>query len=342
MNVLLIRLSSLGDVVHTLPALVDAKNAHPELQFDWAVDANFADIPIQHPQVNTIIPVSLRSLRKTPWRTLKSGALKKQYQSLRQKRYDCIIDAQGLIKSALIATCARGKRYGFDRHSIREPLASFFYHHRFRVKKGISAVERNRQLFSKIFGYRYRPTDLDYGLANLNLAPNPVQQHTPYVIFFHGTTWPSKHWPDSYWKTLAQRLTQAGWDVKLPWSNEAERKRAEFISGHNKQVSILPQLPLSDLMSVIQDATACVSVDTGLGHLAAAMTIPTVFIYGSTRAELTCHYASPHRIAQAHFPCAPCQTQRCTYQKPSVVTPACYTTLNPSMIWKQLESLLLP
>jgi heptosyltransferase-1 len=278
-RVLLIKTSSLGDVIHTLPALTDAQRALPGIQFDWVVEEGFAEIPAWHPAVARVIPVAIRRWRKHLWSTFRSGEWRRFKQRLRQTEYDLVIDAQGLLKSAWLTRYVKAPVAGLDRDSAREPIASHFYDRGYAVAREQHAVERVRQLFAQALGYALPQSVGDYGLQRARLAGG---EQTPYLVFLHGTTWASKHWPEADWRALAERMDAAGWAVRLPWGNAEEKARAERIAGGLAHAEVLPRLNLAGVAQVIAGARACVAVDTGLGHLAAALDVPSISLYGPT------------------------------------------------------------
>jgi len=278
-RVLLIKTSSLGDVIHTLPALTDAQRAIPGIQFDWVVEEGFAEIPAWHPAVVQVIPVAIRRWRRHLLQTLRSGEWRRFKARLRETRYDLVIDAQGLLKSAWLTRYVSAPVAGLDRQSAREPLASRFYDRRYAIARDQHALERVRQLFAQALGYSVPETMADYGLDRNQLATSGDQ---PYLLFLHGTTWPSKHWPEGNWRELAERMSEFGWSIRLPWGNADEKARAERIAENLSSVSVLPKLNLGGIAKVVAGARACVAVDTGLGHLAAALDVPSISLYGPT------------------------------------------------------------
>lgn len=328
---LIIKTSSMGDVIHTLPALTDAKAALPDLVFDWVVEKNFAQIPGWHPAVNRTIEIELRKWRKAPWQSFREGKWQRFYQSLTNENYDMIIDAQGLLKSALIGIAAKGQRFGLDKNSAREPLASLFYTHRINVPKNTHAILRLRQLFSQIFGYPCPNDPPDYGISYKFTAKTEA-----FVVFLHGTTWETKLWPESYWQKLGCLLTEKGLNIYVPWGNPAEKARAESIAANNSKIQVLPPMELVELAKLLANAKAVVAVDTGLGHLACALAAPTVSLYGSTNPVLT----GTSGLYQSHliskFPCAPCLQEKCTYKGQSSTKPACFSEITPEMVFNQI------
>ena len=347
MRVLIIKTSSLGDVIHTLPALTDAAHAIPGIRFDWVVEEGFAEIPSWHPAVDQVIPVAIRRWRKNLWQTIKSGEWKAFKQRVRERKYDLVIDAQGLVKSAWLTRYVKAPVAGLDRYSAREGWASRFYDRRLSVATGQHAVERVRQLFAMALAY-----DLPEGIGNYGLDLERLQlpPAAPYVVFLHGTTWATKHWPEAYWRELAERLGRRNLQVRLPWGNPAEKARAERIAQGLKNCEVLPKLNLAGVARVLAAAKACVAVDTGLGHLAAALDVPTISLFGPTNPGLTGAYGRVQVHQASDFPCAPCLQKKCTY-KPSAEDlrrfdlkrewPLCFTRLNPEHVASRLSALLL-
>ncbi|WP_185267791.1 lipopolysaccharide heptosyltransferase I [Halopseudomonas xiamenensis] len=348
MRVLLIKTSSMGDVIHTLPALTDAQAAIPGIRFDWVVEEGFAEIPLWHPAVAEVIPVAIRRWRKHPLKTLRSGEWQRFRRRLKTHRYDLVIDAQGLVKSALLTTGIKARVVGLDRHSAREPLASRWYDQGIAVAWGQHAVERVRQLFAQALGYRLPADTGDYGLDRSCLAGE--QSAERYVVFLHGTTWVTKHWPELYWKRLAQLAVERGLQVKLPWGNDAEKARAERIAQGLPGVQVLPRLPLAGMASILAGASACVAVDTGLGHLAAALDVPTLSLFGPTNPGWSGAYGRSQVHLASDFPCAPCMSKKCKYEPTPEDArrfdlrrelPLCFTRLQPERVMTELEGVLL-
>ena len=347
MRVLIIKTSSLGDVIHTLPALTDAAQAIPGIRFDWVVEEGFAEIPSWHPAVDQVIPVAIRRWRKNLWQTIKSGEWKAFKQRVRERKYDLVIDAQGLVKSAWLTRYVKAPVAGLDRYSAREGWASRFYDRRLSVATGQHAVERVRQLFAMALAY-----DLPEGIGNYGLDLERLQlpPAAPYVVFLHGTTWATKHWPEAYWRELAERMGRRKLEVRLPWGNPAEKARAERIAQGLNNCQGLPKLNLAGVARVLAAGKACVAVDTGLGHLAAALDVPTISLFGPTNPGLTGAYGRPQIHQASDWPCAPCLQKKCTY-KPSADDlarfdlkrewPLCFTRLNPEHVASRLSALLL-
>ena len=285
MKVCVIKTSSMGDVIHTLPALTDAQKAILSLSIDWVVEENFAEIPRWHSTVNRVLPIALRRWRKSPFSIQTRNEWKNYRTLLQAENYDAIIDAQGLIKSALFAIrFAQGVKHGYDRQSIREPLASFFYDKKYAISYQQHAVERIRQLFAQSLGYELPQVQGDYGIARHFLNQTSEKN---YVVFIHSTTRADKHWKESEWQKLIEKITAlSDCEIRLPWGNELEKARAERLAQVDSKVIVLPKLTLTELAEQLANAQAVVSVDTGLAHLTAALDKPNITLYGSTDPKL--------------------------------------------------------
>lgn len=284
MRVLIIKMSSLGDIVHTLPALTDAKKNNPDIIFDWVVEPSFAEIPRFHGTVKKIIPAPIRKWRKNIIQTLKNAELEEFYKLLKSEKYDAVIDAQGLIKSALVSFFSKGPRYGYDRNSIREPLASFLYNKNFNISRDQHAITRIRKLFAQALNYNFADTIPDYGITKNNFS----QTHQNYCVLLHGTTRDDKCWPETHWEKLITLLHQKYPDLKilLPWGNKNEKTRAEKLAKDYSYVEVLPKLNLTELAGLLLYSNFNIAVDTGLGHLSAALDAKTISLYGPTDPKL--------------------------------------------------------
>ncbi|MQL49802.1 lipopolysaccharide heptosyltransferase RfaC [Photorhabdus khanii] len=282
MRVLLVKTSSMGDVLHSLPALTDAEKNLPDVRFDWVVEEGFAQIPGWHSAVDQVIPVAIRRWRKN-WFGKKICAERRLFkEKLKLHHYDAIIDAQGLLKSAFLVTrLAHGPKHGYNRKSIREPLASFFYDCRHAVSKQQHAVERIRELFAVSLGYAKPTKQGDYGIARHFLKQQSENQGD-YLVFLHATTRDEKHWPESHWRQLIAEIQPTGVRIKLPWGAEHEHQRALRLAEDFPHVEVLPKLTLAQVAQELAGAQGVVSVDTGLSHLTAALDRPNITLFGPT------------------------------------------------------------
>lgn len=287
-KILIIKTSSLGDVVHMLPAITDACYQQENLIIDWVVEENFAEVPAWHPSIRNIIPVALRRWRKRLLSKATWQEISQFRQRLQQERYDAIIDSQGLLKSALIAMQAHGKRYGYDHHSIREPLASLSYHQSFSVAKQRHAITRNRLLMAHILGYSIESLPLDHGIAHSTYPLPAISLPPQYIVALHGTSRVDKEWPETHWEILIKTLAQQGISTLLPWGNAREQQRAERLAQvAPMSVQVLPRSRLRELAALLQQSLGVIGMDTGLMHIAAALDKPGLALYPVTQPALT-------------------------------------------------------
>ena len=284
-RILLVKLSSLGDVVHLLPAVTDLAGVRPDAQIAWAVESPYAQLVALHPAVRRVIPVGLRRLRDRVWSPQAWAALRASKAALRSQRWDYIIDAQGLIKSAVVARMARAPVFGFDRASAREPFAARFYDVKLAVPRGLHAVERNRRLVARVFGYEAQGAPR-YGLA----APQAPPSWAPadrYVVLLHAASRADKRWSDASWIELARRLRANRFTPVFPGGSDAERTTAARLAAAVEGAMAAPAMPLAEAAALLAHAHGVVGVDTGLTHLAVAFGVPTVGVYCATDPALT-------------------------------------------------------
>lgn len=336
MKILLIKLSSFGDIVHTFPAVTDAANCIPNLSFDWVVEENFADLPILHPAIQSVICIALRRWKYSKFSAVANKEISKFFQQLRSTHYDLIIDAQGLFKSAVLTTLARGPSAGFDYHSARESWASLSYHQKFFIPQQLHAIERLRQLLAKSLGYSKPTLAPNFGLQVKSL---PIAK--PYLIFIPATTWPSKHWPTEHWAALIFLASTAGYTVFMSWYTEVERCQVEEIINMAQAGELLPQQNISITASWLAGATGVIGVDTGLTHLAAALNTPTVILYGPTPKALTGAVGSQHINLQEIAHCIPCRRRVCTILHSASPQPLCLINLLPTLVWETMIKVIM-
>lgn len=351
MRVLIVKVSSLGDVIHTLPAVTDAYKAHRDLVFDWVVEENFVEVPSWHPAVGKVIPIALRRWRKNIVKTITGNEFRDFKRALQSEHYDLVIDAQGLIKSGIISRLSRGLTIGLSDRTIREPLATLFYNKVYSVPWTEHAVDRVRQLFARALQHTYDEAVVDYGIDVERIRTSDDAAELRQVVFLHGTTWATKHWPEYYWRHLAHIATEADYDILLPWGNAAERQRAEFIARGNPRVTVLDRTSLTGLAGHILRSKGVIAVDTGLGHLAAALDKPTISLYGATDPKLSGTFGGRQLHLNSNLPCAPCVKKTCAYtgpgfsddfeDQPFAITPPCFSTHKPDTVWQQFEHLIV-
>jgi lipopolysaccharide heptosyltransferase I len=280
-TVLFIKTSSLGDVIHHMPALVDARKARPDATFSWLVEEAFAPLVRLHPAVSVVIPVAWRRWRKSLYAPATITEIRESLRTIRARTYDAIVDSQGLLRSALIARMTNGRRHGYDAASIREPLASPFYDVRHRVSRELHAIERNRMLSGLALGYAPQGAP-EFGLDRARFADGSSR----YAVLLHATARPEKQWQEEHWIALGKAMGQEI-ELVVPWGSEPERLRSERIAAAIKGARVPDRAPLDQVAKLIAGAQYVVGVDTGLMHLAAAFGVPLVAIFTGSKPALT-------------------------------------------------------
>lgn len=285
LKILLVKTSSMGDVIHCLPVVGDIRANFPDARIDWVVEENFAGIPALHPGVSQVIPVAVRRWRKNPFSRAVHAEVGSFVTSLRSQIYDVVLDLQGLLKSALITRLAHGTRCGFDRQSAREPISARFYDEAVRIEKGRQAVERNRLLAGHVFGYT-PDSPVDYGIV----APSiklPWLPANPHAVLLHATSRDDKLWPEADWVAVGAHLAGRGISSVLPWGSAPELARSQRLAHQIPGAIVPPALTLGEAAAALGTSVAAIGVDTGLIHLAGALGVPSVAVYCASDPGLT-------------------------------------------------------
>ncbi len=304
MKILIVKLSSLGDVVHAMPAVQDIRRALPEAQIDWVVERGFAPLVRRCQGVRRVIACELRRWRKTPLSLETRRAWCVFRIELQQEQYDAVIDLQGLSKSALIAWLARlttgGKRYGLANQtegSSFEAPARWVAHEAFTLPVHSHAVTRSRELCAQALHYQ-QSAAMSYGLQAQHAqnmaktwALEPALRGT--VALVHGTSRADKQWPLAHWRALIQRLVDAGFGVALPHGSPAELQAAHDIAQGMAHTQVWPLMPLDALTDALANCAGVIGVDSGLSHIAVALDLPHVQIYNFDTAWRTGPLAKP-------------------------------------------------
>jgi heptosyltransferase-1 len=282
-EILFIKTSSLGDVVHHMPAVADVRRRMPDARLSWVVEEPYAPLARLHPGVDEVILVASRRWRAQLHRRETWSEIDRFRRAIRERQYDAVIDSQGLLRTAVITKAARGVRHGYDTASIREPLASMFYDIRHRVEWRSHAIPRNRMLTGRALGYEPEP-QIDFGLDRASIAG---KVRNDYAVLIHGTARVGKEWPQSNWLTVARALADRGLDVVLPWGAAEERRRSDEIAAALGCGEVPDKRPLDEVAALIAGAAVVVGVDTGLVHVAAALGVPLVGIFIGSEPGLT-------------------------------------------------------
>lgn len=290
MRILLVKTSSLGDVVHNLPVVSDLVRQFPDASIDWVVEESFAELPRLHSGVGRIIPVAVRRWRRQllaaeTWREIAGFR-----RAVKESGYDVVLDTQGLLKSALLVGQARlsasGRRCGYSREAAREPIAARFYNEGFSIPRTAHAVERNRLLAAAAFGYALNDLPLDYGIAADRLV-TPWLPAREYAVLLTGTSRDDKLWPEPDWQALGMALAATGLTCILPAGTVTERERAGRLATAIGRAVVAPAMGMRDMAALLAGAALVVGVDTGIVHLGAALGRPTLALFCGSNPDLT-------------------------------------------------------
>ena len=284
MKILIVRVSSLGDVVHNMPMVADILRHHPGAVIDWVVEESYVDLVRLNSGVRKIIPFALRRWRKSLFSAGIRAEMRSFHAALREEAYDIIFDTQGLFKTGLVMRMARlasgGKRVGLangTEDSGYESISRIFHTMSVPVGLRTHAVERARVVAAAALDYMI-DTAADFNLNSPALLPAwmPIE---PFAVFFHGTARATKQWPAEHWIRIARFLAERGTQVLLPWGNAQEYRAAQELTANMPNAVVLPKLPMMEAVLLAQRAALVIGVDTGLTHIAAAYNRPTIELY---------------------------------------------------------------
>jgi heptosyltransferase-1 len=335
MKILLVKTSSIGDLIHTMPAITDAMSHKPDLSFDWLVEERLAPICHWHPAIRNVITVNYRYWRKHPLRGMVGGPLSAFRNRLRSTRYDLVLDAQGLYKSAVMTAFADGtEKHGFDLASCREKLAPLAYSIRHTVSRKEHAVQRLRRLFALAIGYPMPDYEADFGIDRRQFSRPALQSR--YLLCFHGSKWRTKLWPLARWRGLSKMAGQSGLKVCLPWFNAADRQRAMQIASVLDNVVTL-KADLEEIGRLVAHAECVVTIETGFGHLSAAIGVPTVALYGPTSSASYSMAGDSVLTCIAGLPCSPCHNKICSLNLNARAPAPCMDRLHETEVWRSTE-----
>jgi heptosyltransferase-1 len=286
LKILVVRVSSLGDVVHNMPMVSDLHQHFPDAQIDWVVEEAYTGLVQLHRAVHRVIPIALRRWRKSLLSSGTRAEMRAFRRSLRQDEYDIVFDTQGLFKTGAVMRMARlgahGQRVGLanaTEGSGYEAVSRIFHTCSISVGLHTHAVQRARLVAAGALGYEVEGSP-DFGLQDSTGAPEPAWlPASPYAVFFHGTAGAAKRWGENDWTALGKHVTERGLRVALPWGDGREFEAAKRIASDIPGAVVLPMLPLMDAVLLAQHAALVVGVDSGLTHVAAAFERPTVEIY---------------------------------------------------------------
>ncbi|MEN9866316.1 MAG: Lipopolysaccharide heptosyltransferase [Pseudomonadota bacterium] len=286
LKILIVRVSSLGDVLHNMPMLQDILQHHPDAQIDWVVEEAYVNLVRLPAGVNTIIPVALRRWRKSLLSAATRAEIAAFRRNLKTTAYDFVFDTQGLFKTGLLMSWARlapgGQKIGLangTEGSGYEAISRVFHSRSIAVPSRTHAVARARLVAAAGLGYQVQ-TPADFGLRHVQFSAAPAWlPQKPFAVFFHATARAAKKWPQSAWVETGHFLVQRGWLILLPWGNEEEQTQAQSLAQQIPGARVLPALPMHEAVQLAQAASLVIGVDTGLTHIAAAFERPTIELY---------------------------------------------------------------
>ena len=286
MNILIVRVSSLGDVVHNMPVVTDILRHYPGANIDWVVEEAYTDLVRLNDGVRMVIPFALRRWRKTLFSAATRAEMRAFYRALRAETYDVVLDTQGLLKTGMVMGLARlaagGKRVGLANStegSGYEAVSRIFHTASVPVGRRTHAVLRGRLVAAQALGYTTdSPADFGLRAPALPEAPGWLPDR-PYAVFFHATARAAKQWSATNWLQIAQNLAARGMPVLLAWGSEAEKQAADQLATGMPDARVLPKLSMMEAVTLAQRAALAIGVDTGLTHIAAAYKRPTIELY---------------------------------------------------------------
>ncbi|NQZ54648.1 MAG: lipopolysaccharide heptosyltransferase I [Piscirickettsiaceae bacterium] len=342
MRVLIIKLTSMGDLMHALPAITDASQAIADIEFDWVVDQTFSDVPLWHPNVKNVIKTAHRQWRKQPIAAWREGRFSDFYQQLNAQDYDVVIDLQNNLKSAFVSWLYKGDIHGLDKECCHEKPAYWAYKYRYTVDTKQHAIEQIRELLAKALQYDLPNQSADYGVDLSHYALPKLDFELPerFLLFVHNASWITKLWPISSWQILVDKAVEQGYSVLLPCGNDEEYQRAQQIASINAHAFALPRLSLNHVAAITHKAQGAICSDTGLAHLAAVAGIPAVTIYGATDTKRIGTYGKNQQHMVSDFACAPCYKRQCPLENSENGEPVCMANINMAQVWNRLQAIL--
>lgn len=282
MKVAIVKLSALGDIVHAMVALQFIKSKITDIEIDWIVEERYAEILKDNPDINQILTLNLKALKQN-----KIGLFSelKKIKSYAANHYDLVIDAQGLIKSAITARLLNKKTAGFDKNSIREKLASFFYQEKITCPYDANTIDRNAAVIATPLRFKiteqqiFNKRPFLYFHQNTEDQVKYIKKNQSNIIFVMGSTWESRNYPKEKYLKVIEAL---GANSLLVWGNEKEKAFAEWIQQRSSYARVLPKLNINDLKAIISTVDLLIGNDTGPTHMAWGLNIPSITLFGPT------------------------------------------------------------
>ncbi len=280
MKVAIVKLSAMGDIIHAMVALQYIKKANPSLKIDWIVEQGFAPVLEGNPDIDNILPVNLKAIKKDKFKIFEQIKLVKEYA---KNNYDLVIDAQGLMKSAMTAKLLGKNRAGFSKDSIREGIASYFYEHTVDIAYDANTIDRNAKVMSEPLGLEITKQMIlakkPFLFYNNVEVLSELSTEKKNIVFVIGSTWESRNYPKEKFVQIANALEA---NVLVAWGSEEEKEKAEWIESNSKYAKVLPKIDLNALKAVIGKSDLLIGNDTGPTHMAWGLNVASITIFGPT------------------------------------------------------------
>tara|TARA_B100001250_G_scaffold390568_1_gene390660 strand:+ start:1301 stop:2245 length:945 start_codon:yes stop_codon:yes gene_type:complete len=276
----------MGDLMHALPALSEAKENIEDISFDWVVDKNFASVPSWHPLVDRIITTDHRNWKKQLFSKDSRDSLLDVMKKINEGNYDYVVDMQNNLKSAFISYFMKHDVVGMDAKSAREYPAHLAYSNKIYVDKRLHAIERQKELLAKALGYKCKKNNVNFGaLFKTFIKPN-IKLANEYIVLVQNASWITKQWSIENWQELIRRIEEKGVLMLLPSGNPEELERAKEICSISDMAQALDLMSLNEIAYIIKNANFTICSDTGLAHLSALVGTPSITLYGPTNTSL--------------------------------------------------------
>ena len=275
----------MGDLMHALPALTEAKEFNQDIVFDWVVDRSFSEVPKWHPAVNKVIKTDHRNWKKQFFSPESRDALRSVINDINNTEYDLVIDMQNNLKSSFVSYLCKHKVTGMDFKSVREFPAHLSYNKKINISKDLHAITRQNIILSEALGYSTLNSS-DYGITDVNFIKPSFDLPSEYVVLVQNASWKTKQWSIVNWQLLVNHLDKLGIDMILPSGNKEEYLRAKKISSVSGKTHVLKPIALNEIAYIMNKAKFSVCSDTGLAHLSAVVDTPSLTLYGPTDTKL--------------------------------------------------------
>lgn len=290
----------MGDIIHAMVALQYIKKFDETIQIDWIVEEAFSNVLEYNPHIDNIFTVNLKSIKKNKKAFFEQIKIVKEFSS---EQYDLIIDAQGLIKSAIVAKLIGKNIAGFNKKSIREGFASFFYKHKVSIAYSENAIERNTKVLSKPLNFEITKEDI------LNKEPflyfenedkvidDYLDKNQKNIIFVIGASWKSKMYSKEKFVEVINALEDM--NALIVWGSQEEKDIAQYIA-ENSSAKVLPKIDLNTLKALISKSDLLIGNDTGPTHMAWALNVPSITLFGNTPGYRNTYQTPMNKILESN------------------------------------------